>query len=67
MDDKKEMLLNETGSELYNALDKPFDFIEEGVRRPLSVNLIMLFGKISVLLWKRWGIMLRRPPLFLMP
>jgi len=35
MDDKKEMLLNETGSELYNALDKPFDFVEEGGKTAL--------------------------------
>ena len=35
MDDKKEMLLNEAGSELYNALDKPFDFVEEGGKTAL--------------------------------
>ena len=33
--DKKKMLLNEIGSESYNALDKPFDFVEEGGKTAL--------------------------------
>ncbi|MBW2558478.1 MAG: hypothetical protein JRD69_06575 [Deltaproteobacteria bacterium] len=30
MDDEKKTLMNEIDSESYNALDKPFDFVEEG-------------------------------------